>query len=413
MGYDGVTGRYGLHEVPNDPVGVYRHARVGQLGPPFSQPGVPVCLNFPGRRLALLAGLADDVPAGVDHLPEHQLGVADYRVVDVVVLIDIAGVVCRLNHRLAWRDVHAHSVLGEATADAEHHVRAAHEVVHRPRHDPGAAAQGQGMGLREGAFAQQGGHHRGLQQAGQLQQLFAGVGVHHPLAGVDDRVAGLAQGQGRRRHVPRVALAGDPTARLVVERLLGHLFQGDVIRDFHHHRAGPALAQGGEGAAHNLRGPVWGVNLLDGLGHAREVGQGVEMGTNALPLPGMAGRYYQEGHRIGIGSGHAGVGVLRPRTVLHGDDPHSLAVIYTAETVGDTHADPFLAADDGPDAALGRRLKHGCRGEAAQILHPFPFQYLGNGIYGIHRLTPFSVNYFRGYRCLLGPGAGDSIVTGR
>ena len=97
-------------------------------------------------------------------------------------------------------------MLGQAATDAKEDIAAADEVIDRPGHYAGAAAQGQGMGFGKGAFAQQGGHHRGLEQFGQFNQFGIGLGVKGTLAGVDYRIAGIAQGPGRRRYIGGIAL---------------------------------------------------------------------------------------------------------------------------------------------------------------------------------------------------------------
>ena len=212
VGHYGLFRRDGLHEVPNDPVGVYGSVVVGQLGMPLFYPGLPLDVYLPLRCPVFAPAVAHDLPAGVDHLPQHQLGVSQYGVLDVVVLVDVPSVVGRLNEGLAAGDVHGHAVLGEARADAEDEVRAAHEMVQRTGHNAGAAAQGQRMHLWKGALAQQGGHDRGFQQLGKLDQFFGSLGVKHSLAGVDDRVLGMAKGPGGGFDV--LASPWEATARL-------------------------------------------------------------------------------------------------------------------------------------------------------------------------------------------------------
>ena len=217
MGDDGVFRRDRLHEVPHDPIGVDRRLVVGELGPPFGQPSVPLRLDFPGHRLVPAAAGPHHLPAGFDHLTQHKLGVSHYGMVDVVVLVDVPRVVGCLDHRLARGNVHGHSVFGEAAPYAEHQVGPAHEVEQGARHDPRSAAQGQVVGFREGALAQQGGHDWYLKQLGQLNQLIGGLGVEHALAGVNHRVLGLAQCSCRRLDVPGICLGADRPAGLVVE----------------------------------------------------------------------------------------------------------------------------------------------------------------------------------------------------
>ena len=62
------------------------------------------------------------------------------------------------------------------------------------------------MGFGKGAFAQESGHHRGLEQFGQFNQFGIGLGVKSALAGVDYRVAGVAQSPGGRGYIGGIAL---------------------------------------------------------------------------------------------------------------------------------------------------------------------------------------------------------------
>src|SRR5437899_1745705 len=71
-----------------------------------------------------LSGAAQQVPGRVDGLTQDRLGVAEDRMVGGVVLVEIALVVGRVDDGLARRNVRGHAVLGEAAADAQHHVGA-------------------------------------------------------------------------------------------------------------------------------------------------------------------------------------------------------------------------------------------------------------------------------------------------
>ena len=183
---------------------------------------------------------------------------------------------------------------------------------------------------------------------------------------------GVAQGLGSRFHVPGVGLRQHRPAGLIEEVLFRHFRHGDIGGDFHHYGAGPALAQRGERAAHHLRSPLGGVDLLDVFVHTGVVGHGAEMGKDSLPGTRMAQRQQEHRHRVGVGSSYAGVGVFRSRAVLHGEHSHSLTVSGPAESVGNAHPDPLLAANNRPDARLGSRLNHRSCGEATKVFNPFP-----------------------------------------
>ena len=82
-----------MHEVVNDAVGVDGRAVVRQLGSPLGQPTVSLGLNLPCRCVVIGAAFTHYLPAGFYHLTEHQLGVAHDGVVDIVILVNVLGVV--------------------------------------------------------------------------------------------------------------------------------------------------------------------------------------------------------------------------------------------------------------------------------------------------------------------------------
>ena len=112
------------------------------------------------------------------------------------------------------------------------------------------------------------------------------------------------------------------------------------------------------------------------------------MGTDALPLAGLAKGEQKNGGGIGIGSSHTGIGILGSGAVLHGKNTGHFAVANPAVTVGDAHAHPFLPADDGTDSSSGGGLNDRCGGKATEVFHAFPFENLGYGFNSIQLLTP-------------------------
>ena len=234
----------------------------------------------------------------------------------------------------------------------------------------------------------EGGHHRGLEQFGQFNQFGIGLGVKGTLAGVDYRVAGIAQSPGRRGHIGGIALGnqGAHPAAPVKGRFV-HFLEGHIRRYFHHHRADPALAQAGKGPAHYLAGAGRGVQQFYGFGNAAVVGDRIEVGLDALPFPGFAQGQQQEGRGVGVGGGDAGIGVFRAGAVLHGKDAELFPVSDPAVAISNAHAYPFLAADDGADAGGGGRFDDRSGGEATEILHSFPFQDFGYSFDGFQLLT--------------------------
>ena len=250
-----------LHEVPDHAVRRDRHLVRGQLGHPLLEPGLAGRLDF--RRRGAVAGRAracTEILDRVDELAQHQLGVAEDRVVGGVVLVEVALVVGGVDDALCRRDVRGHAVLGEAAPDAEDDVGLGQEVEDGPGHHAAAAgAERQRVVLREGALALQGGHHRRLQQLGQLHAArrwprrtarparrgspAARASTSTRAAAVD--VAGIAGGDGRL-HRPVVS-----APRSTRPRRSAH-----VGGDLDHHRPRPAHLEEVEGAPHDLGRPA-------------------------------------------------------------------------------------------------------------------------------------------------------------
>ena len=252
MGHDSVFRRDGVHEVPDYPVGCHGDLRGREFGPPLAEPAFPLGLHLFGGRLVVLAAVAYDLLAGFDHLAQDQLGVAHDGKVDVVVLVDVGGVVGGLDQRLSRGKVHRHAVLGPTGPNSEQEVGAAEEMICVSRHCCAGAAQGQGMDLWEGALAQQGAANGHLEQLSQLHQFIGSLAVQHTLTGHDHRVLGGAQGLGGRLDVGGVALTWNRPAGHVVERLLADIFQSYIGGDLNRHGTAPALAQAGEGPTHDI-----------------------------------------------------------------------------------------------------------------------------------------------------------------
>ena len=204
--HNGVLRRNGVHEVPYYAVGTDRPRAVGQLVGPHIDEGVAFLSHLPDSGVVALAAVSHDFPASLYHLAQHQLGVANYGVVNVVVLVDVGGVVGGLNHGLARRDGHYHIVAGEAGANTEDNVGAANEVNHGAGGSQGGGTQGQRVSLREGALTQQCGGHRNLDKLGKLLEFLRGLSIHNSLARHNHRIPRRAQGAGSRLDIPGVRL---------------------------------------------------------------------------------------------------------------------------------------------------------------------------------------------------------------
>ena len=206
---------------------------------------------------------------------------------------------------------------------------------------------------------------------------------------MDDRVPRAAQDASRRLNVGGVALRSqplDPTAP--VEGGFVHLFQSHIRGNLHHHRANPSLVQTGKGTPHNLGSAGRRVYLLNILGDPGIVGNRIEVRDYPLPLPRFAQGEQKHGSGIGVGGRYARIGIFRPRAVLHGKDAGHFAIGYPAVTVGDSHAHPLLAADDGPDSGGGGGLNDRRGGKATEVFHAFPLENFGYGFNSVQLPTP-------------------------
>ena len=143
------------------------------------------------------------------------------------------------------------------------------------------------------------------------------------------------------------------------------------------------MAQSGKGPAQHVGGTIGGIYLFDGLGDVVVTLERTVMRVDAGPFSGMTQRQQQHRRGIGVGGSDAGVGVLGPGSVLHGEYADVIAVADAAKAIGDADPDPFLAADDGPDAPQRGCFDHRCCGEARKVLDTLPFENLGYGFNGI------------------------------
>ena len=250
------------------------------------------------------------------------------------------------------------------------------------------------MVLGEGALAGQGGHHRGLQELGQLDQLVGGLGVEDALAGLDDGALGGQQGGGGAAHVGRVGLLFDGAGRLVVEKLLGQFGGGDVGRDFQQHGAGASAAELGEGAAHHGGDALDHVEFIGPLGDGLVAAGGVEVGMDAALVAGHAGGQQEDGHRLGVGLGDAAEAVFSAGAVLHHEDANLLAVGGAGVAVHHVNAGDLLAEDHRADSGDGGSLQQRLVGHAGDELHALHPQYVGDCGNSIHlSASPITLHY--------------------
>jgi hypothetical protein len=187
MGDDCVLGIDDLHELVDHPIGIDRPLGGRELGLPGFQPALPQAGNLLGC-LPASRRASEPILDGFEELREHKLGVPEDRHIGRIGLVDIARVVGCVNDLLARRDRGAGDAMrGEAAADAEHDVGLIEEMATVARIDDAAGAERKRVILREDALAVDRGHHRSLEQVGESEQLGAGLGVKHALAGIEER----------------------------------------------------------------------------------------------------------------------------------------------------------------------------------------------------------------------------------
>ena len=129
---------------------------------------------------------------------------------------------------------------------------------------------------------------------------------------------------------------GSPAERVaahgrVIDVVAGELGGHHIGRHLDHDRAGPAVLQRVEGAAHRRHRVLGQHHRLDLLGD-RGIGAGrIEQREHLRRLARMAERQQQHRRRIRIGRGDAGKRVLGAGPVLHREDAGRLAVLTRAQ----------------------------------------------------------------------------------
>ena len=393
MGDDGVVQVNGVHDVPNDAVGIQRHFVAGEAGQPFGHPRLAAGGDFVGEILigrALLGALRFQL---VDELAQGQLGVAEDGVLGAMVLVDVAVAVGQVNQRLAGWNGHGEAAFGETDAGAEDDVAVGEEAMHRPGLAGTADTQRQRVILREGALALQGGQHRDLQKLGQLQQLVGSLGVEYALAGHNHRALGSDESAGGGGDGGRVGGDAHGLRRYVVEILFADLVGGQVGRDFQKHRPRLAGAQLGERLAHQFRHPVGKVDVGRPLGDGLVGADGVEVRLHADAIAGHAGWQHQYRHRVGVSLGHAAEGVFGAGAVLGQKDAGFAPVGDAGKAVGHMHAGALLAAYHRPDAGDGGGLNERIGRHYGNPIDALHFQNVGNCGNSVHGAVPPSQGF--------------------
>ena len=346
----------GVHQVPHHAVGVERRLVGGAQRHPLLGVLILDPLHLVHRAAAAVAlgpGLTLDL---LDHLREHQLGVADDRVVEVVVLVEVDGVDGALHHHLAAGDLSRGEVAGEARADAEDRVGLVEEVARHLGHRVGGRAQGERMVLGEGALAAVGRGDGGVEQFRERRELLAGLGPEDALAGEDHRALGREQRRDGVAHVGGIAGAAMRRDGAVVrDRRIG-LFGAHVGGGLEQHGRAAAGAQEGVGAAQELGDAPRLVDLRAPLGDAAVVQRGAEVGVRPGRAAGRAAGQDEDRHRVGEGVRDAAVGVLDAGARLGDDDAVAAAVHHARVAVGHVDRRALGARHHGPDADRRRGL---------------------------------------------------------
>jgi hypothetical protein len=125
----------------------------------------------------------------LDHLPQHDLGIAEHSYVRDVVAVDLGRIDIDLDVLRSRTWARRHGVLLEAAADGEDRVGRLRELRRRQRgigRPPEAAdAEREPVILRERALAVERGRDRQRQHLGEANEFVARLGKQHARAHVD------------------------------------------------------------------------------------------------------------------------------------------------------------------------------------------------------------------------------------
>ena len=205
---DGTVRVNHLIKLVDDAVAVGWSFRVVEAGHPF-QVVLGVALpDFGGDFRFDAPGIRPDPLAhGVNDGAEGQLGVGQYRQVDLVGLVQVGRVGIDMDDADAvgdWASVGAVG-LPEGVADRQNHVGLAVDLQRGAGSIAAAgidaAAQGEGVIFRENAFPHNGGGHGHGEQFRQLHYFGCGAGAHGAAAGVQDGEVGVSQQMGGALHI--------------------------------------------------------------------------------------------------------------------------------------------------------------------------------------------------------------------
>ena len=217
---------------------------------------------------------------------------------------------------------------------------------------------------------------RGAQQLGKPAQLVLCLGQVDAAPGEDDGPLGAEKQIRRLLDVGRIgtaAVAGDGG----VDDLAGDLLGRNVGRQLEQDRGRAPGAEQGEGPSRELGDAVSRVDLRGPLRHRAVRPDGVEEGRHRLATALVCSGKDEHGHRLRVGLGDSGKGVLDPGVVLHRADTDSTPSRRAAVAVRDVDDDPLGARHDRPDLLCGARVDQWRLGKATQELHALELQDAG------------------------------------
>ena len=337
----------------------------------------------PGDRVEPVGALGRRAiaPFGDERL-EHRTGIADDRDLCLTDLADLGGVdvgVDHLGERRERRRVAGDAVV-EAHADPDEEVgfldgrRGGVEAVH-PRH-----AQGEGVGIGDGAPAHEGRDDREVRLLGELDERFGSAGLDDPATDIEDGSLGCLDAPHGLLDAAGMRLGGWLVAG-EVDRGVGvlplELGIEDVLRDVDEDRAGATCRSDVEGLPHD-RGDVGGVGhqvVVLGGGHRDPGRVGLLEGVVADRRRGdLAGDRHHR-HRVHerIGEGRDEVRRAGARRRDHDADPTRRPGV-PARHVPCTL---FVAGEDVADRAVEQRVvgrEDRPAGHAEYDIHPLVFE---------------------------------------
>jgi hypothetical protein len=112
---------------------------------------------------------------------EYQRGVADHRMVDPILLIDVGGVVGGMDDRLAGRHAGPERRAGETRADGQHEIGFGHELGDHLRPRAGRGPERERMRFGNRAFARVGGEDRRRNELGQRREAITRLRIKYAL----------------------------------------------------------------------------------------------------------------------------------------------------------------------------------------------------------------------------------------